>query len=160
MGPSLAPAQRVNATEAAEFIRGFYAEHPNAGDPDRRIQRDPRAIDVTGTYWHTPAELAYAARVAWRNAGRCIGRLYWRSLRVRDRRDVTSAGEIAAECVAHLREATNGGKIGPLISRVRPRCACTSGSPDLELATRTVRGLFAGGRLRSSVTSSTSASPP
>ena len=37
------------------------------------------------------AELAFAARVAWRNSSRCIGRLYWRSLRVRDRRQVSSA---------------------------------------------------------------------
>ena len=104
-----------------------------------------RAIGVTGTYWRTAAELAYAARVAWRNAGRCIGRLYWRSLRVRDRRDVTSAGEIAAECVAHLREATNGGKIRPS-SPCSPPIRLHIRGRGLELATRPVRGLFAAGR--------------
>ena len=31
-------------------------------------------------------ELAFGARVAWRNAARCIGRLYWHGLHVRDRR--------------------------------------------------------------------------
>jgi nitric-oxide synthase, bacterial len=58
--------------------------------------------------------------VAWRNSSRCIGRLYWRSLRVRDRRHVAAAGEVAAEAVAHLREATNGGRIRPVITVFAP----------------------------------------
>ena len=52
-----------------------------------------REIDLTGTYWHTTEELAFGARVAWRNNARCIGRLYWRSLQVRDLRDVSDAAE-------------------------------------------------------------------
>ncbi len=74
----------------------------------------------TGTYWHTPEELTFAGQVAWRNSSRCIGRLYWRSLRVRDRRTVTAAADIAAESVAHLRAATNGGRIRPLITVFAP----------------------------------------
>jgi nitric-oxide synthase, bacterial len=54
--------------------------------------------------------------VAWRNSNRCIGRLYWRSLRVRDRRHVTDAEEVAAEAVLHLREATNGGRVRPTVT--------------------------------------------
>src|SRR5580704_10941561 len=77
-------------------------------------------IETAGTYWHTPAELAFGARVAWRNSSRCIGRLYWRSLRVRDRREVTAAADIAAESITHLREATNGGRIRPLITVFAP----------------------------------------
>jgi hypothetical protein len=42
--------------------------------------------------------------------------LYWRSLRVRDRRYVISAEQVAAEAVAHLREATNGGRIRPTVT--------------------------------------------
>ncbi|HEX4656966.1 MAG TPA: nitric oxide synthase oxygenase, partial [Streptosporangiaceae bacterium] len=54
------------------------------------------------------------------NSSRCIGRLYWRSLRVRDRRQVSAATDIAAESVAHLREATNGGRIRPVITVFAP----------------------------------------
>jgi nitric-oxide synthase, bacterial len=79
-----------------------------------------RDVESDGTYRHTTAELAFAARVAWRNSSRCIGRLYWRSLRVRDRRDVTTADQVAAESVAHLREATNGGRIRPVITVFAP----------------------------------------
>ena len=77
-------------------------------------------IEATGTYRHTPAELTFGARVAWRNSARCIGRLYWHSLRVRDRREVTAASDIAAESVMHLREATNDGKIRPVITVFAP----------------------------------------
>ncbi|MQA17779.1 MAG: hypothetical protein GEV09_28080, partial [Pseudonocardiaceae bacterium] len=44
------------------------------------------------------------------------GRLYWRSLVVRDKRDVRDAGDVAAECVAHLRAASNHGRIRPVIT--------------------------------------------
>jgi nitric-oxide synthase, bacterial len=77
-------------------------------------------IASAGTYRHTGAELTFAARVAWRNSSRCIGRLYWRSLRVRDRRQVSSAAHVAAECFDHLRAATNGGRIRPLITVFAP----------------------------------------
>jgi nitric-oxide synthase len=75
---------------------------------------------TTGTYWHTPAELTWGARVAWRNAARCIGRLYWNSLHVRDLRHVDDADEVAAQCRAHLRIASNGGRIRSVISIFAP----------------------------------------
>lgn len=77
-------------------------------------------IDRTGTYAHTGDELAFGARLAWRNAARCIGRLYWRSLVVRDLRHVTSADDIAAACFAHLRLAYNDGRIRPVVSVFAP----------------------------------------
>jgi nitric-oxide synthase, bacterial len=104
---------------AERFITLFHSES-RAGPPDRRLRHIRREIETTGTYRHTPAELAFGARVAWRNSSRCIGRLYWHSLRVRDRREVTAASEIAAESVTHLREATNGGRIRPVITVFAP----------------------------------------
>ncbi len=104
---------------AERFIMLFHAEN-RAGPPDRRLRQVRREIETTGTYRHTPEELEFGARVAWRNSSRCIGRLYWRSLRVRDRREVTAAPDIAAESIAHLREATNGGRIRPLITVFAP----------------------------------------
>jgi nitric-oxide synthase len=104
---------------AERFITQYYGEN-HGGAPDRRVRQVRREIETSGTYWHTPAELEYGARVAWRNSARCIGRLYWRSLQVRDRREVASAPDIAAESVAHLREATNGGRIRPVITVFAP----------------------------------------
>lgn len=51
---------------------------------------------------------------------RCVGRLYWRGLQVRDRRHVTASGEVAAEAVSHLRAATNAGRIRSLITLFAP----------------------------------------
>ena len=104
---------------AERFITMFHSEN-QAGPPDRRLRQVRREIETTGTYWHTPAELEFGARVAWRNSSRCIGRLYWHSLRGHDRREVTAAADIAAESVRHLRQATNGGRIRPVITVFAP----------------------------------------
>lgn len=106
--------------EAEEFLELFHAENPQAGSMRPRIAAVMREIDMTGTYWHTAEELAFGARVAWRNNARCIGRLYWRSLQVRDLRTVSDAGGVAEHCFEHLRAAHNGGKIRPMISVFAP----------------------------------------
>ncbi|MGH3912598.1 MAG: nitric oxide synthase oxygenase [Pseudonocardiaceae bacterium] len=106
--------------EVQEFLQLFYAEHPHAGPLSSRLAQVCAEIAMSGTYRHTPVELAFGARVAWRNAARCIGRLYWRHLRVRDLRHVADAAMVAAECVEHLRLATSGGRIRPLISIFAP----------------------------------------
>jgi nitric-oxide synthase len=108
-------------TQAERFVRLFYAENPSTpGSPEERFAQVRQEVEAEGTYRHTTAELVFAARVAWRNSSRCIGRLYWRSLRIRDRRHVTAAAEVAAEAVEHLREATNGGRIRPVITVFAP----------------------------------------
>ncbi|WP_238165866.1 nitric oxide synthase oxygenase [Kribbella caucasensis] len=117
--PTSADIELVRA-EAKEFLELFHAENPQAGWMGPRIAAVMREIDLTGTYWHTPEELAFGARVAWRNNARCIGRLYWRSLQVRDLRTVSDAGGVAGHCFDHLRVAHNGGKIRPMISVFAP----------------------------------------
>ncbi|WP_370416535.1 nitric oxide synthase oxygenase [Streptomyces fradiae] len=106
--------------EAERFVRQFHEEQPHAGDAEARVREVLAEVDRTGTYVHSPAELAFGAKVAWRNAARCIGRLYWRSLVVRDLRRVTAPDEIAEECFEHLRVAANGGRIRPVISVFAP----------------------------------------
>ena len=105
---------------AEEFLELFHAENPEAGPAGPRIAAVRREIEETGTYWHTSEELAFGARVAWRNNARCIGRLYWRSLQVRDLRTVSDAAGVAEQCFEHLRAAGNGGRIRPLISVFAP----------------------------------------
>ncbi|MYW63020.1 nitric oxide synthase oxygenase [Streptomyces sp. SID8379] len=107
------------ARAAADFVRQHNVEE-GLGDPARRIAEVEAEIAATGTYTHTPRELEHGARVAWRNANRCIGRLYWRSLRVRDLRHLTAAEDIAAACADHLREAAPDGRIRPLITVFAP----------------------------------------
>jgi nitric-oxide synthase len=75
-----------------------------------------RQVGTDGSYEHTRPELEWACKVAWRNSARCIGRACWRGLQVRDRRHVWAAEDIAAEAVTHIREATNGGQIRPMIT--------------------------------------------
>ncbi|WP_308250308.1 nitric oxide synthase oxygenase [Sphaerisporangium fuscum] len=110
----------MDALEAEKFLRLYYTENPSAGDLWRRLRQVTSEIATTGTYTHTADELAYGARVAWRNSNRCIGRLYWKSLRVRDRRQVDGAEGVAVECVEHLREATGDGRIRPTITVFAP----------------------------------------
>jgi nitric-oxide synthase len=105
---------------AEDFLRLHHREQPEAGPLVRRLDAVREQLADTGTYRHTAGELEFGARVAWRNSNRCIGRLYWRSLQVRDLRHVTDAAAIARECADHLRIATNGGRIRPLISVFAP----------------------------------------
>lgn len=110
----------VDLDEAAEFFHRYAAEHGGTTDPEARLAEAEREVDERGLYSHTPAELEFGARVAWRNANRCIGRLYWRSLVVRDKRHIRDAGRIADECIAHLHAATNHGRIRPVITILPP----------------------------------------
>jgi nitric-oxide synthase len=106
----------VDPAAAEEFLRLHHGECPDAGALGPRLAEVRGQIERYGTYAHTAKELAFGARVARRNAARCIGRLYWRSLRVRDRRHVSAAEPVAAETIAHLREATSGGRIRPTVT--------------------------------------------
>lgn len=85
-----------------------------------RVAYAQREYCRRGTYTQTFDEAATAARVAWRNSARCIGRLYWRSLVVCDRRDADSADGVFEACVDHLRFSTNGGRIRPTLTLFAP----------------------------------------
>lgn len=103
------------SSEAVEFISAYYAERkmPRAAD---RIAAILGEIAATGTYWQTPDELAHGAKVAWRQSVRCIGRVRWAGLKVRDRRTVTTTTGIASELAEHLRVADNGGRIRSVLT--------------------------------------------
>ncbi|MFC4946911.1 nitric oxide synthase oxygenase [Pseudonocardia sp. GCM10023141] len=110
----------VDRTAAQEFLEQFHFETTPAETLDGRLRQVSAEIDATGSYTHTPDELAFGARVAWRNAARCIGRLYWNSLRIRDSRSIVAPADVAADCVEHLREATRGGRIRSTITIFAP----------------------------------------
>ena len=110
----------MDVAEAEEFLRLYHEENPKAGPPEERLCQVRADVERFGTYWHTREELLHGARMAWRNNSRCIGRLYWQSLRVRDRRRVMTADGIAAECVAHLRETITEGRVRPTLTVFHP----------------------------------------
>ncbi|MGW7457637.1 nitric oxide synthase oxygenase [Streptomyces sp. NPDC054797] len=107
--------------EAEEFVRLHHSEYPDQAVPlAARLEQVRTQIEQTGTYTHTDDELTFGARVAWRNSSRCIGRLYWKSLRVLDRRRAGTPEQIHHELCEHLRQATNDGRIRPTISVFAP----------------------------------------
>jgi nitric-oxide synthase len=112
----------VDPAEAEDFLALHHHEQRRGGNGRERLARVRDEIAKTGTYAHTHAELVFGARVAWRNASRCIGRLYWRSLVVRDLRKVTEPPEIFDELVRHLRLAGQRQRhvIRPVISIFAP----------------------------------------
>ena len=113
--------RRERRAEARAFIRQFYTE---SGQPESamraRLTEVLTALRYDNYYHHTAEELAFGARVAWRNHARCIGRLYWQSLEVADCRSITEPAAIAARMEEHLNEAYNGGRIRSQISIFKP----------------------------------------
>lgn len=112
------------APAAHEEIHDFFslaaAEGALSGSLPERVTAAVAAVAAGRLVELSKDELVFAARVAWRNQARCIGRLYWRSLRVRDFRAVTnSVGMYAALC-EHLEVATRDGDIRPVMTVFAP----------------------------------------
>jgi nitric-oxide synthase, bacterial len=89
------------------FLELYWAEAMPTGQLARRLEAVRAELAHYGTYRQTTEEIAYGAKLAWRNNTRCIGRLHWRSLEVRDLRHLVSADEVFEACVEHIRLATN-----------------------------------------------------
>ena len=90
-------------------------------DKARRWAEIQEEVKATGTYTHTYEELAYGAQLAWRNASKCIGRIQWNNMVVRDRRHVTDPDEMFQELLEHLRLGTNGGNLQITMTVFRPK---------------------------------------
>ena len=78
-------------------------------------------IRTRGTYTHTEEEIVHGARVSWRNSAKCVGRISWNTLLVRDRRHVTNLDHMFAECLEHQRLATADGSLKAVMTVFRPR---------------------------------------
>lgn len=122
--------RRLSTSERKEEARAFLNAFHDAGGAgrDRRQARWAevcRQINRTGSYTHTPEELAYGARLAWRNTGRCIGRLFWESLDVIDCRHITEPEAMQAQILQHLDSAFGDGRIRSVISIFAPAAGST-----------------------------------
>lgn len=105
---------------AKSFIITLFEELelPNV---EERLMAVEEEINRTGTYTHTREELEHGVRMAWRNSNRCIGRLYWKSLILNDKRNVSTSREVFESFDEHLQLATNNGKILPVITVFPPQ---------------------------------------
>lgn len=107
------------AKQFLELIASEQAWEPE--DKQRRWQEIKEEVKATGTYTHTYEELAYGAQVAWRNASKCVGRIAWNNMVVRDCRHVTDPDEMFRELGEHVRFATNGGNLQITMTVFRPK---------------------------------------
>ncbi|WP_413375268.1 nitric oxide synthase oxygenase [Alkalihalobacillus sp. 1P02AB] len=106
--------------EAKQFFETCYYELAKSEQElKRRLNEVHEEIEQTGTYHHTYEELSHGAKMAWRNSNKCIGRLFWDSMHVRDARHVETASDIHHELFEHIQYATNHGKIRPTITIFR-----------------------------------------
>lgn len=107
--------------EATEFIQESYQELGKSDiDIHQRLSHIGNEITETSTYTHTTEELTHGARMAWRNSNRCIGRLFWNSLHVIDAREATKVEDVLKKLLNHIEQATNDGKVKPLITIFSP----------------------------------------
>jgi nitric-oxide synthase len=104
--------------EAREFLQLYYEEQAARapGTFAERWEKVQAQIQAEGTYTLTDEELTYGARVAWRHAVRCVGRLRWQGMVVRDARHVNTAEEVFEQLVQHIDAATNRGRIRSMIT--------------------------------------------
>jgi nitric-oxide synthase, bacterial len=108
--PTALPACEVEAEALALLESNIVAASPD------RVSSVLAEIRSRGSYLQTYDELLAGARLAWRNHSRCVGRAIWHTLELRDARHVRTADDVAAECITHLKESTNGGKLRPTIT--------------------------------------------
>ncbi|MCC3422471.1 MAG: nitric oxide synthase oxygenase [Microcoleus sp. PH2017_01_SCD_O_A] len=108
--------------KAKQYLKQIATEQEwEPEDQARRWVEIQEEVKATGTYTHTYEELAYGAQLSWRNASKCIARIQWNNMVVRDRRYVTNPDEMFRELEEHLRYATNGGNIQITMTVFRPK---------------------------------------
>lgn len=108
---------KMNVQQVESFLTLYKEEQQlDTAWYEARIQ----GVQLAGEFVPTTEELTFAARVAWRNSNKCIGRLFWQSLHVVDARHLLEEQGIYDALLQHIRYATNGGKIRPAITVFAP----------------------------------------
>jgi nitric-oxide synthase len=107
--------------EARKWLEQFYSETERMSARSSeafktRWAQVRRQIRDGQLDYLTREELEYGAKVAWRNNTRCVGRLAWQSLVVRDLRHLNTPQQVFAALVDHIVLSTNGGRIIPMVS--------------------------------------------
>lgn len=121
----------IQAEAFLSSMQQFEGMHYDASHWAKRLGEIQEAITQTGSYTHTKEELAFGAKLAWRNSNRCIGRHFWRQLEVFDYRSITSFEPLAHALENHVQSAFNEGAIKSTISIFAPRNPNQSDKPDI-----------------------------
>lgn len=118
--------------QAKDFIEQYYTsiKRVNSQMYHKRLEEVVASIEKTGTYELTSSELTYGAKLAWRNAPRCIGRIQWNKLQVFDARHITTARGMFEAICNHIKYGTNKGNIRSAITIFPPR---TDGKHDFRV---------------------------
>lgn len=103
--------------QARQFLQQYSVENDLGDD---YVSQRLATFERTGVVDYTFDELDYGAKLAWRNSNKCIGRLFWKSLKTFDQRHLVTAEQIYEALLAHIDYATNGGKIRSTISVFAP----------------------------------------
>lgn len=107
----------------------FLAEAHGGAALEERLAACRAALAAGEPAPLTSAELTWAGRVAWRNHARCIGRLYWRTLTVRDERHLDTPDAIAASLREHLALAQGDGAVRSVMTVFAPPLRAGGAAP-------------------------------
>jgi len=107
--------------EAREWLAQFYSETVGKStDSSKAFNARWSEVrkQIRDGEWDylSREELECGAKVAWRNSTRCVGRLAWASLIVRDLRHLNTPNHVFAALVDHIALSTNSGRIVPMVS--------------------------------------------
>eukprot|EP00980_Cylindrotheca_fusiformis_P003855 scaffold858_cov123-Cylindrotheca_fusiformis.AAC.31 len=106
--------------------RGFYEQvkeelNWSENQLERRLVNIEEEVQRSGTYIQTTEELEVGARLAWRNASKCVGRIAWNTLVIRDCRHISDPNKMCDEMRNHLLEATAGTNIQSVMTVFKPQ---------------------------------------
>ncbi|XP_060528614.1 nitric oxide synthase isoform X2 [Cylas formicarius] len=104
--------------QAKDFLEQYFTSIRRSHSPAHlsRWEQVQKEVSATGTYQLTETELIYGAKLAWRNAVRCIGRIQWSKLQVFDCRYVTTTSGMFEALCNHIKYSTNKGNIRSAIT--------------------------------------------
>ena len=98
--------------EAKQYLTTYHNDKKTPKDEyNVRLKEIEDEIKTKQSATYTTDELRYGTQLAWRNAARCINRLYWQTLEITDRRDVKTNDAMFDAVCHHIRSSFNGGKL-------------------------------------------------
>ncbi|KAK9297866.1 hypothetical protein QLX08_008617 [Tetragonisca angustula] len=103
---------------AKDFLEQYFSSIRRLNSEAHRIRWESvqKEVMALGTYQLTETELVFGAKLAWRNATRCIGRIQWSKLQVFDCRYVTTTSGMFEALCNHIKYSTNKGNIRSAIT--------------------------------------------
>lgn len=73
-----------HASKIVSPYEPFHIYRVDTPAHNQRVQQVLKEIEDKGTYEIDAKELVFGAKLAWRNAPRCVGRIQWNKLQVRE----------------------------------------------------------------------------